>query len=132
MGGSHELGRCDCPCPREIPSNLGSRRGRLPSTWRSERRARRSASCFPVCRMVQPDVGRLSGDFEIEFQLRGVESHSAIILHVHGTGDPIPSLLKLTEANGWLAVDCSCGEFINPKKPSYEGWEGYKGLAGDI
>jgi hypothetical protein len=71
-------------------------------------------------------------NFEIEFALDGVESGNTIILHVHGTGDPIPSLLKLTEANGWLAIDTSTGEFIDPKEPSYEGWEGYKGLVRNI
>jgi hypothetical protein len=52
--------------------------------------------------------------FEIEFSLDGVESANTVILHIHGSGDPVPSLLRLTQANGWLAVDCSSGEFINP------------------
>jgi hypothetical protein len=69
-----------------------------------------------------------SPDFEIEIDLEGVESGNTIILHVHGKGDPIPSILKLTEANGWLAIDCSSGEFLDPKNPSYESWQGFKRL----
>ena len=67
-------------------------------------------------------------DFEIEFHLEGVESANTVVLHVHGTGDPIRALLKLTNCNGWLAVDCSTGEFIDPKNPSYDGWEGFTAL----
>jgi hypothetical protein len=48
------------------------------------------------------------------------------LLNVRGTGDPISSILKLTEANGWVAVDCSTSEFIDPANPSYEGWEGFQ------
>jgi hypothetical protein len=84
-------------------------------------------SAFPSAKWSNPAWAVYLGpDFEIEFPLDDVEY--GIPLHVHGTGDPIPSILKLTEANGWLAIDCSTGEFINPKNPSYEGWEGFKSL----
>jgi hypothetical protein len=43
-----------------------------------------------------------------------------IVLHVRGPGNAAPSLLKLTEANGWLANDCSSGQFIDPADPSPE------------
>lgn len=66
--------------------------------------------------------------FEIEFDLEGLETANTVILHVHGTGDPISALLKLTNGNGWLAVDCSSGEFLDPKNPSYDGWNGYTAL----
>jgi hypothetical protein len=86
-------------------------------------------AAFPSAEWSDPTWAvYLHGDFQIEIQLDGVESENTILLQVHGTGDPIPSLLKLTEANGWLAIDCSAGQFINPKKPSYEGWEGFKSL----
>src|SRR5262245_16172862 len=60
----------------------------------------------------------LGPGYKIEFSLGGVESAGAVILHVHGTGDPIPALMGLTRANGWLAVDCSSGEFLDPRHPS--------------
>lgn len=71
------------------------------------------------------------GDFSIEFDLSSVEDANTVVLNVRGGGDPIPTILKLTQANGWAAVDCSTSEFIDPANPSYEGWEGYKGLAGE-
>jgi len=90
-------------------------------------------AAFPSAEWSNPTWAvYLHGDFQIEFSLEGVESANAILLHVHGTGDPIPALLKLTEANGWLAIDTSTGEFINPKKPSCEGWEGFKRLVRGI
>jgi len=84
---------------------------------------------FPSAQWSDPTWAVYAGpDFQIEFSLDGVASSGAVILHVHGTGDPISALLKLTDSNGWLAVDCSTGEFINPKDPCSEGWEGFKAL----
>ncbi len=84
---------------------------------------------FPTAEWSTPDGALYLGpDYEIEIGLDGVESESTVLLHVHGTGDPIPSLLKLSEANGWLLVDCTTSEFIDPENPSYEGWEGFKEL----
>jgi len=86
-------------------------------------------STFPTAEWSNSDWAVYCGkDFQIEFSLSGVASHNAIVLHVHGTGDPIRPLLKLTESNGWLAVDCSTGQFIDPQNPSYHGWEGFKAL----
>jgi hypothetical protein len=60
-------------------------------------------------------------EFAIEFSLESVEPAHAVSLHAHGPGDPVPALLRLTEPNGWLIVDCSGGQFIDPKNPSSEG-----------
>ena len=90
-------------------------------------------SAFPAAEWSKPTWALYGGPgFGIEFSLGGVESAGSVLLHVHGTGDPIPSLLRLTKANGWLAVDCSTGEFIDPNNPSYEGWEGFKSLIRSI
>ncbi len=76
-------------------------------------------AAFPLAEWSNPTWAvYLHGDFQIEFSLDDVEF--GMILHVHGPGNPIPSLLKLTEANGWLAIDCSSGKFIDPAKPSSE------------
>jgi hypothetical protein len=67
--------------------------------------------------------------FAIEFGLSEGEPVRTIILNVrHGSGDPIPALLNLTEPNGWLALDVSTSEFLDAKDPSRVGWEGYKSL----
>jgi hypothetical protein len=86
-------------------------------------------SAFPAAEWSNPTWAVYLGpDFEFEIDLNNVESSNSVHLFVHGTGDPIPSLLGLTEANGWLMLDCSTGEFLDPKNPSYEGWEGFKDL----
>jgi hypothetical protein len=91
------------------------------------RKAIRAA--FPKAEWSGTDRAVYCGkDFEIELDLEGVESANTVVLHIHGTGDPIPALLNLTNSNGWLAVDGSTGEFIDPQNPSHSGWEGFKAL----
>jgi hypothetical protein len=68
------------------------------------------------------------GEYSIEFALQSIEEANTVVLNVRGSGDPIPQILNLTKANGWTAVDCATSEFIDPANPSYEGWEGYKGM----
>jgi hypothetical protein len=85
-------------------------------------------TAFPSARWSSPTWVVYSGkdstsgkELAIEFSLDGGDSHNAVALHAHGPGDPVPSLLRLTEPNGWLIVDCSSGQFIDPTNPSYEG-----------
>jgi hypothetical protein len=76
-------------------------------------------SAFPRAKWDNPTWATYARrDLAIEFDLDCVESGNTIVLHVHGPGDPVPPLLKLTEANGWLTIDCSRGEFIEPANPS--------------
>ena len=87
------------------------------------------STAFPSAEWSNPKWAFYTGpDFEIEIDLEGVKSGNTILMFVHGSGDPIPSILKLTEANGWLAVDCSSGQFIDPANPSHESWEAFKDL----
>jgi hypothetical protein len=89
-------------------------------------------SAFPSAEWSNPNLAVYAGpEFEIEFNLDGVERADSVLLHVHGAGDPIPSLLMLTQPHGWLVVDLSTGEFLDPKNPSYEGWEGFRSLVED-
>jgi hypothetical protein len=76
-------------------------------------------SAFPSAEWSNPTWAVYIGpDFEIEIDLDGVESGNVMVLHVHGSGDAAPAVLRLTEANGWLAIDTSRGEFIDPANPS--------------
>jgi len=78
-------------------------------------------SAFPSAKWDKPTWAVYLGpDFEIEISLESLESGNTVILMIHGAGSPIPSLLRLTQATGWLAVDCSTGEFIDPEDPDYE------------
>jgi hypothetical protein len=56
-------------------------------------------------------------EFGIEISLNGVESANCVGMTVSGSGDAFLSLLKLTEANGWLAIDMSGGGFLDPNNP---------------
>lgn len=95
------------------------------------RKAIRAA--FPKAEWLHMDGLVYAGKgLEIEFDLEGLESANTVVAHVHGSGDPIRSLLQLASLNGWLVLDCSTGEFIDPQNPSYEGWEGFTALAANI
>jgi hypothetical protein len=80
-------------------------------------------TAFPSAEWSNPTWAVYSGkdangkEFEIEIDLDGVKDANAITTTVHGPGNEIPALLKLTEVNGWLAVDASGGEFIDPNNP---------------
>ncbi len=70
-------------------------------------------SAFPSAKWSSPNGAILSGDgFTITFNLDGVVRSNTILLNVHGQAAAIPHILHLTETAGWLAVDCSEGEFL--------------------
>jgi hypothetical protein len=95
--------------------------GSLPAVQLAIRTALPSADWSSPTWIVYLEKDLVNGkEFAIEANLDGIESHQTITLHTHGPGDPVPALLQLTEANGWLIVDCSRGEFIDPKNPSSE------------
>jgi hypothetical protein len=85
---------------------------------------------FPTAEWYGPTEAVYSADeFAIEFGLQEADPLETVILNVrHGNGDPIPALLSLAEPNGWLLLDVSTSEFIDPKDPSRAGWEGYQSL----
>ncbi len=65
-------------------------------------------------------------------ELDRVESSNGIHVTVSGPGNPVPSLLSLANANGWPVVDCSSGEFIDPRSRESKGFLGYKLLWEDL
>jgi hypothetical protein len=48
------------------------------------------------------------------------------MLHVRGSGDALSAMLAFANPNGWSLLDCSTGEFLDPRDPSPEGWEGFQ------
>jgi hypothetical protein len=66
------------------------------------------------------------------FNLEGVEDANCVLVSVSGSRDPIPSLLGLANANGWVVLDVQNGDFIDPANPSREGWLGYRSLVQGI
>lgn len=86
---------------------------------------------FPEAQWSEDELSALfdGAEFSIEFDLAPLEESQSIILQVRGGSDPISAILKLTNTQNWVAVDCSLGSFIDPENPSAEGWEGYRELA---
>jgi hypothetical protein len=71
--------------------------------------------------------GLYGGDgFSIEFNVGKEDPIQSMSLLVRGGGDAIADIMKLVVANGWLALDCSTSEFLDPAAPSDEGWVGFQ------
>ena len=60
--------------------------------------------------------------------LSHVEASHSIHVSVSGPANPVPDLLMLANANGWVVLDCSMSEFINPVAADSEGFLEYKAL----
>ena len=58
--------------------------------------------------------------------LDSVESTHSIHVRVSGPGNPVPDLLSLANPNGWVVLDCSSAQFIDPAGVASEGFEGYR------
>ncbi len=65
-------------------------------------------------------------------ELENVETSNSIHLSVSGPGNPVPDLLALANANGWVVIDCSSSEFIDPRSIESEGFAGYKSMWEDL
>jgi hypothetical protein len=65
-------------------------------------------------------------------ELSHVETSHSIHISVSGPGNPVPDVLSLANANGWLVVDCSSSEFINPRCTESDGFAGYRSMWCDI
>lgn len=71
--------------------------------------------------------GLYGGDgFSIEFNVGKEDPIQNMMLHVRGGGEAIPDIMRLVVANGWVALDCSTSEFLDPTAPSDEGWVGFQ------
>jgi hypothetical protein len=68
------------------------------------------------------------GDLSIEFRLMGRSPVTQVMLEVRGQGDPITPLLELAARNGWVVFDVSTSDYIDPNKPSRNGYGGYRKL----
>jgi hypothetical protein len=86
-------------------------------------------SAFPAAkRSGSTRLLYLDGDLSIDFTPIGGDTVDSVLLEVRGEGDPITPLVDLAGRNGWVLLDASTSEFIDPAAPSGEGYEGYRGL----
>ena len=65
-------------------------------------------------------------------ELSNVETSNSIHVSVSGPGNPLLDLLSLSNANGWIVIDCSSSEFIDPASLASEGFAGYKAMWHDL
>ena len=64
--------------------------------------------------------------------LAHVETTHSVHVTVSGPRNPVPDLLALANANGWVVLDCSSGEFIAPHDLESDGFAGYKSMWDDL
>jgi hypothetical protein len=70
----------------------------------------------------------LDEDTAVMINFADVESTNAIQVSVSGTGNRIPHLLALANANAWVVLDCATTEFLSESDSATEGWAGYQSL----
>ncbi len=63
-----------------------------------------------------------TADFSIEFNVNATGLVDGFTLHIRGGGDPLPTIVGVCSANGWVALDYSTGQLIDLVNPSRESW----------
>jgi hypothetical protein len=88
------------------------------------------ADFFPTAERPLPTQACLPLDHytSVTFDLKHVETSDSIHVSVSGPGNPVPALLSLANANGWVVLDCGTGAFLDPTGVSTEGVDGYHAL----
>ena len=82
---------------------------------------------LPQVDWSDPSWGHLAGGgYSIEFSLLKEDAIEGFMLHVRGGGNPLEAICKLCRENGWYALDCSTGDFIDLDAPSKKGWKGFQ------
>ena len=91
------------------------------------------STVLPGVDWSKPDWGTYSGDgFSIEFNVGDDDPIPHMMLHVRGSGDAISAIIELARPGGWSALDCSTGDFIDPGRPSDEGWRRFQAYRDQI
>jgi hypothetical protein len=71
--------------------------------------------------------GSATGDgFAIEFSLSDRNPVDHLWLRVVGGGDVISAIMSVAVPAGWSVLDISTGAFLDPIRPSDEGWAGFQ------
>lgn len=81
------------------------------------------SSVHPAVDWSDPAWGTLdSGHWSIELNIGDSPIVHSIMLHVRGSGDPLPAIAALCTKTGWDVLDLSSGELLDPRDPSPRGW----------
>jgi hypothetical protein len=118
--------------PPPAPNNWEDGFGPIAMGEAEEVRTKISRS-LPMVDWSDPAWGLLDGDgFSIEFNYHKSGQVDGFMLHVRGGGDPLPDICRLCRENGWYALDCSTGDFIDLQAPSRQGWRGFQSYRDSI
>jgi hypothetical protein len=104
----------------EVPLSLG------PREFVHERVLR----VFPGTDWSDPAWGVWNGpDGSIEFNLGNEEPAMGLMLHVRAKADVVPAIIRLCRENGWQAMDCGSGDFLERRANPARGllaWLAYR------
>ncbi|GAA5509349.1 hypothetical protein Rcae01_04848 [Novipirellula caenicola] len=64
--------------------------------------------------------------FSYEFNFSASGPVETFMLHVRGGGDAVTPLVQMCRHFGWMAVDCSSGDFIDLDSPDAESWSRFQ------
>jgi hypothetical protein len=72
-------------------------------------------AAFPSAKWSNPSHAYYSLDkyTGVTFELKHLETSNSIQVSVSGRGNPVPELLALANAKGWVVFDFSTGEFLD-------------------
>lgn len=85
------------------------------------------AHAFPGTNWSDPAWGRWEGPWgSIEFNLGKEEPATSMMLHVRAGPEVVPGIVSLCVDNGWQAVDCSDGQFLEKKEDPARGLEAWR------
>jgi len=83
--------------------------------------------CLPGVDWSEPGWGIFEADeISVEFNIGDADPVDSLMLHVRGTGNPLPALLSIATGNSWSLLDCTTGQFIDPARPSSDGWREFQ------
>lgn len=108
----------------ESTSEPPEHRPRLKALGMADEVRKAVSRALPGIDWTEPVQGLYDGrGYSIDAQLPSRGVVDSIGLHVRGTGNPLPAIVRLCRQNGWVAFDSAAGTFLDLEDPSPEGWE---------
>ncbi len=110
---------------RNVPKSMDQ----VPKDWRPEPIGSEDKARLMINEVLNRIVWDTSGygrlehpDFSIEFHITKEPQIDSIGVRVVGGGDPIPIIIELCRANGWVVFDNQKGDFIDMGSDPSDTW----------
>ena len=65
-------------------------------------------------------------EFSYEFNFTASGPVETFMLHVRGGGDAVTPIVQMCRHFGWMAIDCSAGEYLDLDSPNAESWTAFQ------